>query len=84
VILSAILHANALLRIFLIAAGVSAIGWPSSLFLHGYLFQYFPTEPVTYVLFFYIFPLSFVISTIGSFIVGLLLFFRRKRRKPTK
>ncbi len=84
IILVAILRTNAILKFFLIAAGVSAIGWPFSLFLHSFLFQYFPTEPVTYVLFFYVFPLTFVTSTIGSFIVGLLLFFRRKLRKPTK
>ena len=84
VILAAMLHTNALLlKIFLIAAGASAIGWPSSLFLHSFLFQYFPTEPVTYVLFFFVFPLTFAISTIGSLITGLLLFFHRKLRKPT-
>ena len=83
VILAAMLHTNVVLKIFLIAAGASAIGWPSSLFLHSFLFQYFPTEPVTYVLFFYVFPLTFAISTIGSLIAGLLLFFRRKLRKPT-
>ena len=83
VILAAMLHTNVVLKIFLIAAGASAIGWPSSLFLHSFLFQYFPTEPVTYVLFFFVFPLTFTISTIGSLIAGLLLFFRRKLRKPT-
>ena len=83
VILAAMLHTNAILKIFLIAAGASAIGWPSSLFLHSFLFQYFPTEPVTYVLFFFVFPLTFAISTIGSLITGLLLFFHRKLRKPT-
>ena len=83
VILSAIQRMNVILKIFLIAAGASAIGWPSSLFLHSFLFQYFPTEPVTYVLFFYVFPMTFVISMIGSLIAGLLLFFRQKLRKPT-
>ncbi len=83
VILAAMLHTNAILKIFLIAAGASAIGWPSSLFLHSFLFQYFPFEPVTYVLFFFVFPLTFAISTIGSLITGLLLFFHRKLRKPT-
>jgi hypothetical protein len=83
VILAAMLKMNTLLKVFLIAAGASAIGWPSSLFLHSFLFQYFPTEPVTYVLFFFVFPLTFAISTIGSLITGLLLVFHRKLRRPT-
>ena len=83
VILAAMLNTNIILKIFLIAAGASAIGWPSSLFLHSFLFQYFPFEPVTYVLFFFVFPLTFAIGTIGSLITGLLLFFHRKLRKPT-
>jgi hypothetical protein len=83
VIMAAIQKTNTILKFFLIATGASAIGWPSSLFLHSFLFQYFPTEPVTYVLFFYVFPMTFVISTIGSLITGLFLVFHRKLRKPT-
>ena len=47
---------NKLLRSFLITAGASALGWPISLYLHNLLISFFPTEPVTYVLVFFILP----------------------------
>jgi hypothetical protein len=69
---------NTILKSFLIAAGASAIGWPGSLFLHSFLYRYFPTEPVTYILFFFVFPGLFVIGSIGALATGFLLLYERK------
>jgi hypothetical protein len=77
VVLAATLNMNTLLKCFLVVAGASAIGWPSSLFLHNFLYYYYPTEPVTYILFFLVFPLSFAIGAIGSIAVGLISLLHR-------
>lgn len=64
-VLTARVITNSVLKGFMIATGVAVIGWPTSLFLHGFLYLYYPTEPVTYVLFFFVFPLIFAIGAIG-------------------
>ena len=59
------------LRLFFILTGASALGWPVSLFAHQQLFKIFPTEPVTYILVFYILPVTFIIGAIGTIITGI-------------
>ncbi len=60
------------LRDFLITAGTSAFAWPFSLYLHNLLFPIFPAEPVTFILFFYILPVTFVIGTLGAIAAGIV------------
>jgi hypothetical protein len=57
---------------FFILTGVSALGWPVSLYLHDLLIKFFPTEPVTYVLVFYVLPFAFVAGVLGTIITGIL------------
>lgn len=73
VILTATLRTKRVWKGFMITTGASAIGWPSSLFLHGYIYRYYPTEPVTYILFFFVFPLTFILGALGSITVGLVM-----------
>jgi hypothetical protein len=70
-----------ILKVFLIVTGASAIGWPGSLFLHNFLYQYFPTEPVTYILFFMVFPVTFIIGGAGSIVTGLIARVHVARKK---
>lgn len=67
-----------ILKVFLVGTGASAVGWPFSLYLHRVLAQIFPTEPVTYVLFFYVFTPAFVVAAAGALLIGIkrLLFSR--------
>lgn len=60
-----------LLRAFLVTTGVSALGWPISLYLHEILYRYFPTEPVTYILVFFILPITFLIGASGTVVIGI-------------
>jgi hypothetical protein len=78
VVFVAVRPVKPVLKGFMITAGVSAVGWPSSLFLHNFLYSYFPTEPVTYILFFIIFPLTFVIGALGTIITTVVLIVRHK------
>lgn len=59
------------LKVFLLSNGISATGWATSLYLHNFLTQFFPTEPVTYILFFYVFTLAFITSSAGVLIIGI-------------
>jgi hypothetical protein len=70
VILAAITKMSRLLKTFLIVAGASAFGWPLSLFVHALLSSAFPTEGITYVMVFFIFPVTFLIGVIGSVVIG--------------
>ena len=70
---------KALLKGLLIAAGISAAGWPASLLLHRFLYNYFPSEAVTYILFFLVFPFTFVIAAAGSIIYGAILGVGRRK-----
>ncbi|MDO8715832.1 MAG: hypothetical protein Q7J73_03370 [Dehalococcoidales bacterium] len=60
-----------MLKVFLLGNGISATGWLVSLYLHGLLTQFFPTEPVTYILFFYVFTPAFIVSSAGVLIIGI-------------
>ena len=71
VILAIITRMSGLLRGFLITAGASALGWPISLYLHNLLFRFFPTEPVTFILFFFILPVTFLIGVLGAIVIGI-------------
>jgi hypothetical protein len=79
VILTVRLRTKTVLKVFMIATGASAIGWPSSLFLHSFLYRYYPTEPITYVLFFFVFPFTFAIGVLGSISTGLISVFHHKK-----
>ena len=72
VVLAAPAGAGRWLKFFFILTGASALGWPLSLWLHGILIRAFPTEPVTYVLVFYILPLTFVTGISGTIISGIM------------
>ena len=71
IILVAITRMSLVLKCFLLATGVSAAGWPISLFLHSVLFQFFPTEPFTYILLFFVCIPAFIIGAIGAIIFGI-------------
>jgi hypothetical protein len=68
-------------KFFFILTGASALGWPVSLFLHDQLVKIWSTEPVTYVLVFYILPVTFVTGVLGTIITGLLGLFARSSKK---
>lgn len=59
------------LKVFLLANGISATGWAASLYLHNFLTQFFPTEPVTYILFFYVFTPAFIVSSAGVLVIAI-------------
>ena len=59
------------LRFFFILTGTSAIGWQVSLFAHDLLIKIFPTEPVTYVLVFFVLPVTFIVGVVGTIIIGI-------------
>jgi hypothetical protein len=62
------------LRFFFILTGASALGWPIGLYAHNLvLFRHFPNEPVTYVLVFFILPVTFIAGIIGTIVVGIRL-----------
>ena len=65
------------LRIFLITTGVSASGWFISLSLHALLSRFFPTEPVTYILVFFVLPVTFLIGVFGATAMGIKQLFSR-------
>jgi hypothetical protein len=70
-ILAAVTRMTVLLKSFLLGTGASAVGWPASLYLHSVLIHFFPTEPFTYILFFFIFTPAFIIGVAGTIIIGI-------------
>jgi hypothetical protein len=73
VVLAIITRMSKVLRNFMITAGASALGWPVSLYIHDLLFPLFPTEGVTYVLVFFILPVTFLAGVIGAIVTGIKL-----------
>jgi hypothetical protein len=71
IILVAITRMSLVLKCFLFTMGVSAAGWPITLFLHSVLIHFFPTEPFTYILFFFVYTPAFIIGAIGAIIFGI-------------
>lgn len=71
VVFAALARTGGRLRFFFILTGASALGWPVSLWLHDILIKVWSNEPVTYVLVFYILPLTFVTGVIGTIITGI-------------
>jgi hypothetical protein len=59
------------LRFFCILTGVSALGWQVTLFAHDLLIKNFPTEPVTYVLVFFVLPVTFIVGVVGTIVTGI-------------
>ena len=78
VILAIITKMSSMLRIFLITAGASASGWLISLNLHDLLALFFPTEPVTYILVFFVLPVTFLIGVLGATVIGIKQLFTSK------
>jgi hypothetical protein len=70
-ILSIITRMSIILKSFLIVTGASALGWPLSLYLHDLLIHFFPTEPVTYILVFFVLPATFLVGVLGTIVVGI-------------
>jgi hypothetical protein len=71
VILAIITRMSKVLRNFMITAGASALGWPVSLYIHDLMFPTFPTESVTYVLVFFILPVTFLVGVLGAIVIGI-------------
>lgn len=71
VILAIITKMSRVLRGFLIAAGGSASGWFISLYLHDLMYSFFPTEPVTYILVFFVLPVTFLVGILGATVIGI-------------
>ena len=71
VILAIMTRMSRVLRSFLITAGASALGWPISLYLHDLLIRFFPSEPVTYVLVFFVLPVTFLAGVLGAIVIGI-------------
>ncbi len=61
---------SVLLKSFLLGTGISAVGWPISIYLHNILIRFFPTEPFTYILFFFVFTPAFIIGAAGTIIIA--------------
>jgi hypothetical protein len=62
------------LRFFFILTGASGLGWPVGLYVHNLLlFSLFPAEPVTYVLVFFVLPVTFLAGIIETLVVGIRL-----------
>jgi hypothetical protein len=78
-ILMVITRMNLALKCFLLVTGISAASWPLILFLHDMLFPFFPTEPFTYILLFFICIPAFIIGAIGAIILGVRQLFFSKR-----
>ena len=70
-ILAAVTRIRMPLKSFLFGIGTSAVGWPVSLYLHIVLIRFFPTEPFTYIMFFFIFTPAFIIGATGTIIIGI-------------
>ena len=81
VVFAAIAKMGRWLRFFFILTGASALGWPVSLWLHNILIKVWSTEPVTYVLVFYILPLTFVTGVMGTIITGSVWAISRSRQR---
>jgi hypothetical protein len=71
IILAAITRMSLALKSFLLTMGASAAGWPVSLYLHSVLIHFFPTEPFTYILFFFVFTPTFIFGATGAIIFGI-------------
>jgi hypothetical protein len=61
---------NGLLKIFMLIAGASGVCWPLNLYLHSLLINFYPNEPLTFIVAFVVLPLTFLIGTTGALIVG--------------
>ena len=70
-VLAALTKMSKWLRFFFIFTGASTLGWQVSLFAHDLLIKIFPTEPVTYVLVFFVFPVTFIVGVVGTIIIGI-------------
>lgn len=71
IILAIITKMSRVLRGFLITAGGSASGWFISLYLHDLMAGFFPTEPVTYILVFFVLPVTFLAGVLGATVIGI-------------
>lgn len=60
------------MRFFFMLTGFSAFGLPADLLLHELMFKIWPTEPVTYILLFYVLHLTFVVGVAGTIVAGIL------------
>ena len=60
-----------MLKVFLLSNGISAAGWQLSLYLHDILIRFFPTEPVTFILLFYVFIPAFILSSAGGLVIAI-------------
>ena len=71
VILAILTKISRVLRNFMITAGASALGWPVSLYIHDLIATRYPTEGVTYVLVFFILPVTFLVGVVGAIAIGI-------------
>ena len=71
VMLAIITKISRALKTFLITAGGSASGWFISLYLHDLMYSFFPTEPVTYILVFFVIPVTFLVGVLGATVIGI-------------
>ena len=71
VILAIITKMSRALKTFLIISGGSASGWFISLYAHDLMSPFFPTEPVTYVLVFFVLPVTFLAGVLGAIVTGI-------------
>jgi hypothetical protein len=81
VITAALTKTGRWLKFFFILTGASALGWPVALLLHGQLVKIWPIEPLTYVLIFDIFPITFVTGIAGTIITGVSRLASRSRHR---
>ncbi|MDO8715208.1 MAG: hypothetical protein Q7J73_00090 [Dehalococcoidales bacterium] len=71
VILSIITKMSRVLRNFLITAVGSASGWFISLYVHDLSYRFFPNESVTYIMVFFVLPVTFLVGVLGATVIGL-------------
>ena len=74
VILAITTKMSRVLRGFLITAGGSASGWFISLYVHDLISGAFPTEPVTYIMVFFVLPVTFLAGVLGATVIGIKQF----------
>lgn len=56
---------------FFLLTGASAVGMPASLLLHSVIYHFYPQEPFTYVMFFFVCPTAFLAGAVATIVLAI-------------